>query len=313
MTKTTYRNAKKEKYTPISNSLLWDKEASLQAKGLLSIFLSNSADWELNMKEIINRSKNGRDAHYKVVNELIELGYFARVQVMNPIKRQFEEMIYIFSDIKQEVVDEIENIKQWSAANGKDLIIEYKTNKKATKEPHPENQDTAKNPVPDFQDAEEKKSANQYINNTNLNNTNLNNTNKNLNPNLNEANIYDLLWDTKIPSRLKIRIKILLQNQSINLSPEQILLIEDAYLYQTRKSYVVPDCADDDITALNDYEFSATVEKMLKTVKKIDNIRGLIKSWVKTAYDYKCCEQYVGDFSSNQTDSKLPFYDWLND
>jgi hypothetical protein len=81
------------------------------------------------MKEIITRSKNGRDAHYKVVNELIELGYFARVQVVDPVKRQFEEMIYIFSDIKQEVVDEIENVKQWVAANGKDLIIEYKVKK----------------------------------------------------------------------------------------------------------------------------------------------------------------------------------------
>jgi hypothetical protein len=150
-------------------------------------------------------------------------------------------------------------------------------------------------------------------NDTDFNDTDSIDTNKNLNPNPNEENIYSVLWDTKIPSRLKIRIKILLQNQSINLSPEQILLIEDAYLYQIRKSYVVPDCSADDITALNDYEFSATVEKMLKTVKKIDNIRGLIKSWVQTAFDYKCCEQYVGDFSSNQTDPKFPFYDWLND
>lgn len=179
MTKTTYRNAKKEKFTPISNSLLWDKEASLQAKGLLPIFLSNSDDWELNMKEIITRSKNGRDAHYKVVNELIELGYFARVQVMDPAKRQFEEMIYIFSDIKQEVADEIENVKQWVAANGKDLIIEYKTkkDKKVKEEPFTESQETGKNPIPDFQDAENKKPANQYINNTKGNKTNLNKTN----------------------------------------------------------------------------------------------------------------------------------------
>jgi hypothetical protein len=179
MTKTTYRNAKKEKFTPISNSLLWDKEASLQAKGLLSIFLSNSNDWELNMKEIITRSKNGRDAHYKVVNELIELGYFARVQVVDPVKRQFEEMIYIFSDIKQEVADEIENVKQWVAVNGKDLIIEYKVkkDKKVKKDPFPDFQETEENPIPENQDAEKKDSANQYINNTKGNNTNLNNTN----------------------------------------------------------------------------------------------------------------------------------------
>lgn len=146
-------------------------------------------------------------------------------------------------------------------------------------------------------------------NDTDFNDTDSIDTDKNLNPNPKEENIYGLLWDTKIPSRLKIRIKILLQNQSINLSPEQILLIEDAYLYQIRKGYIVPDCVADDTAALNDYEFSATIEKMLKTVKKIDNMRGLIKSWVKTAHDYKCCEQYFG----NQVDPELPFYDWLND
>lgn len=163
--KTTYRNARKEKFTPISNSLLWDKEASLQAKGLLSIFLSNSDDWELNMKEIITRSKNGRDAHYKIVNELIELGYFARVQVVDPTKRQFEEMIYIFSDIKQEVEDEIENVKKWASDNCKHLIIEYKTKKEKDKKMKDE-------PVPENQDA-----ANQDNNNTNGNNTNSNNHN----------------------------------------------------------------------------------------------------------------------------------------
>lgn len=117
MTKTTYRNAKKEKFTPISNSLLWDKEVSLQSKGLLAIFLSNSDDWELNMKEIITRFKNGRDAHYKILSELIELGYFARVQVVDPANNHFEEMIYIFSDVKQEITDEIENVQKWANDN----------------------------------------------------------------------------------------------------------------------------------------------------------------------------------------------------
>lgn len=287
MTKTTYRNAKKEKFTPISNSLLWDKEATLQAKGLLSIFLSNSDDWELNMKEIINRSKNGRDAHYKVVNELIELGYFARIQVVDPVKRQFEEMIYVFSDIKQEVADEIENIKKWSAENGKDLIIEYKTKraKNNEKEPHPDFQDAAEKPHPDFQDAEKKDSANQYINNTNLNNTNLNNTNKNLNPN--HMDIYDFLWDTNIPSNLKNRIKVMIANKNISLSADQILSIEDAYHYQIKKGYVVPECDFDYSGALNNIEFSNTVVKMLETVKDIKNIRGLIKEWVQLAFEHK--------------------------
>ncbi|MBY0124488.1 hypothetical protein [Bacillus sp. S/N-304-OC-R1] len=173
MPKTTYRNVRKEKYTPISNSLLWDKEASLQSKGLLSIFLSNSNDWELNMKEITKRSKNGRDAHYKIVNELIELGYFARVQVTESANNHFEEMIYIFSDIKQEVADEIENVKKWAASNGKRLIIEYKISKEKKAEINEDG------PFTENQEVENQYTANQYINNTKGNKTKLNKTNIN--------------------------------------------------------------------------------------------------------------------------------------
>ena len=176
-----------------------------------------------------------------------------------------------------------------------------------------ENQGWFQDRTRDGSETEHNNIFNPITNTLNTENNNQNTINTNLNPNLKEENIYDVLQGTQIPSRLKIRIKILLQNQSINLSPEQILLIEDAYLYQIRKSYVFPHCAADDITALNDYEFSATVEKMLKTVKKIDNIRGLIKSWVQTAHDYKCGEQYGSNFAANKIDPNLPFYDWLKD
>ena len=175
--KESYRNVRRANYTQVTNSLLNDKEATLQAKGLLSIFLSNSDDWEIHMDEIITRSKNGRDAHYKVVNELIELGYFARIQVMNSSSNRFEEMIYLFSDIKQDVADELENIKNWAKENEKNLMIEYKTKKekKKKKTPFPENQGTDKNPITDFQETENELTETQYNNNTKLNNINLKN------------------------------------------------------------------------------------------------------------------------------------------
>ena len=81
--------------------------------------------------------KNSRDAHYKVVNELIELGYFARIQVMNGSSNRFEEMIYYFTDIKQDVADELDNIKKWAKENEKNLIIEYiKQRKKKRRKNH---------------------------------------------------------------------------------------------------------------------------------------------------------------------------------
>ena len=163
--KESYRNVRKEKYTQISNSLLNDKEATLQAKGLLSIFLSNTKDWEIHMKEIISRSKNGRDAHYKVINELIELGYFARIQVVG---KHFEEMIYLFSDEKEDVANEIENLKKWAEENGKTLLIEYKTVKKRKRE---KAGDSNENPFPENQDTETTNTENKDNNNTKNNNT----------------------------------------------------------------------------------------------------------------------------------------------
>jgi len=132
----------------------------------------------------------------------------------------------------------------------------------------------------------------------------------NLNPSNEKDTIYEILWNTNIPQYLKVRIKVLLINQSVNLSSKEILLIEDAYNYQKQKGFVVPDCSMDDIDSLNDFEFSKTVEKMLMTVKEIDNIRGLIKSWIELAFSYKRNENNVIDYSNN---SKLPFYDWLNE
>src|SRR5690625_1801307 len=108
--KEQYRNVRKSKYTQISNELLSDSDLTLQAKGLMSIFLSNSNDWEIKMKEIIGRSKNGRDAHYSAVKELISSRYFSRISVFHKYNK-FSNIIYIFSDIKQEVENEVLSIK----------------------------------------------------------------------------------------------------------------------------------------------------------------------------------------------------------
>lgn len=130
----------------------------------------------------------------------------------------------------------------------------------------------------------------QYLgcNDTDLNDTDLNDTdNKNLNHNLKKVDLYEILWNTKIPSNLKNRIKVMIANKNISLTTKQILLIEDAYHYQVKKGYVIPDCDFDYSGGLNDIEFSNTVETMLESVRDIQNMRGLIKEWVQLAFEYK--------------------------
>jgi hypothetical protein len=178
MARESYRNVRKNNYTQVGNSMLWDKNLTLQAKGLLTIFLSNSNDWELNMKEIIKRSNNGRDGHYKVVNELIDYGYFARVEIREG--RQFSEIIYLFSDCKEDVTEEL---KQFRDNKNAFINLSRKAKKKDIGE-IPENQETEISGFTGNQETEKQVSQNQdtadqYNNNNKGNNTNLNNTKDN--------------------------------------------------------------------------------------------------------------------------------------
>jgi hypothetical protein len=55
--KTNYRNVRKVHFSQVANSMINDPELSLEGKGLMSIFLSNTEDWKISMPEIIARSK----------------------------------------------------------------------------------------------------------------------------------------------------------------------------------------------------------------------------------------------------------------
>ena len=126
-----------------------------------------------------------------------------------------------------------------------------------------------------------------HTNDTDLKETDFKDTEKNLNPNPNEVDINKIVDAAKIPDSLKNRIKFKIGYNFFSLSPNQIFEIEEAYAYQIQKNYVIPDCDFDYSGALNDVEFAKTVVKMLETVKKIDNMRGLIKEWVMLAFEYK--------------------------
>lgn len=61
---------------PLENpSMTW------QAKGMLAYLLSKPDDWEINMRHLIKQSKNGRDATYTIMGELISSGHCGREKV----------------------------------------------------------------------------------------------------------------------------------------------------------------------------------------------------------------------------------------
>lgn len=229
---TSFRNVRKTNFTQVNNQMINDPKLTVEAKGLLMIFLSNSDDWNINMKEIISRSKNGRDAHYRMVKELIKEGYFARVEVRGIGKKGFEKMEYLFSDSKIDVVSELEEMKDWAKTNEKQIFIEYINQqdkpRKVDNSLLTDNQDAVNslltgNQDAENQDAENEYTENQYINNTKSNNTNINNTKSN---NINRLQEEEILYSACSKNTAYEALNNLLQDKKVDLSTRKNIIIE---------------------------------------------------------------------------------------
>ncbi|MCD3220665.1 nuclease [Mammaliicoccus sciuri] len=191
-TTTSYRSVRTSKFTQISNDLLNDEQLPLESKALLSIFLSNSDDWNLHMSEIIKRSKNGRDAHYSALKKLIKAGYIARLEFKQNSNNQFLKLEYIFSDKKEDIIEGIKDAQIFAMENNQSIVLTYKdiasekiesslvNNKKNNvQKPFPEIPYTA-NSNTEFAYTESQNINNNNINNNNINKNNINNNNMEL-------------------------------------------------------------------------------------------------------------------------------------
>ena len=74
------RTHKNKNFTTLDNTPLQDTELSWQAKGMIAYLLSLPDDWEIYVSDLKNRSRNGRDATAKTLNELIKHGYIKRTE-----------------------------------------------------------------------------------------------------------------------------------------------------------------------------------------------------------------------------------------
>lgn len=185
---TSYRNVRKSHFTQISNDLLNDTTLTLESKALLSIFLSNSDDWELHMSEIIKRSKNGRDAHYTALKKLIKAGYIARLEYKNNSSKQFINLEYIFSDNKDDIIEVIQEAQRIASEQDNFIILTYKDIENEQIETSIENDEEKpfpENPYTGNPYSEKPYTENQYNNNTNSNNKKNNNTKSNNNNGMN--------------------------------------------------------------------------------------------------------------------------------
>lgn len=182
-TTTSYKNIRKSKFTQISNDLLNDEQLTLESKALLSIFLSNSDDWDLHMSEIIKRSKNGRDAHYSALKKLIKAGYIARLEFKQNSNNQFLKLEYIFSDNEEDISEGIKEAQIFAIENEQSILLTYRDldcQKLESSLPN-EEQINGQKPYSNYPYTVNSNTESAYTENPHTNNTNINNTNSVLN------------------------------------------------------------------------------------------------------------------------------------
>ena len=78
-----FRTEKKEDFTIMSNYHFKDKRLSMKSKGLLSMMLSFSDDWQYSLNGLAAVSKEGLTAIRATVQELEDSGYLVRRRLRN--------------------------------------------------------------------------------------------------------------------------------------------------------------------------------------------------------------------------------------
>lgn len=292
------RRRKLEKnYIEVPNTLAQDeveKGGNLSGNAFMILvnIMSYPETWEIYKTEIHTRyEKIKRSAVDSAWKELVEAGYIFPCRYRDGKKYKYiyyMQLTPIADHEKKEIMQEL--LEEF----GENLdcgfsTVDFQQSKMNSRKPTPN-----------------KETGNKETDNKQTDNK------ENPNPNHKESenDIYNVLWELDIPQTLKIKIKNKIVDKRIHLSIEQLEQIEDAYHYQISKGFIDPECAHDDIEALNDRDFTKTIIKMLMKVENIENMRGLIKEWVEQAYSYKRNQFYVSDFSGGSGNSI--FYDWLN-
>jgi len=95
----TFRVERDGNYTTINNEVFKNTNLSLRAKGLFSLIMSLPNDWDFSVMGIVALSKEGRDAVYASLGELIDSGYCHKIQRRKDGK--IEKTDYFFFESKE--------------------------------------------------------------------------------------------------------------------------------------------------------------------------------------------------------------------
>ncbi|KPN96358.1 DnaD domain protein [Lysinibacillus sp. ZYM-1] len=99
-----YRVTKHENFVVLDKAFLNDDQLSWKAKGLLAYMLSLPDDWDFCLADLTTRSKCGREATSKVVDELIQAGYLQKVQERTKDGKFGKVEFFVFEASKRAVL-----------------------------------------------------------------------------------------------------------------------------------------------------------------------------------------------------------------
>ena len=128
------RVIKNKDYTVISNNIFKNKNLSLKSKGLLTMLLSFSEDWDLHIEGLTKICKEGRRSIASSIHELIENGYMKRSVVREKgIIKSWEYIVYEQPEAQNVEVNNVEvnNALQYNTIRNK--VLKNKDNKRSTK------------------------------------------------------------------------------------------------------------------------------------------------------------------------------------
>ena len=106
-----YRRKKSSEFVTLDTHCLKNKDVKWDAKGLHYYLLQLPEDWQINIADLVNRSKDGRDATTSPMKALIGAGYVVR-QMSFDAKGKFDGYDYF-------AFERPEHAEEWKTVNGK--------------------------------------------------------------------------------------------------------------------------------------------------------------------------------------------------
>ncbi|MCU5742900.1 hypothetical protein OCC47_16365 [Bacillus cereus] len=280
MANDVFKHARKRGHSVVENALLDDCNLTGMAKYLLIQFCSHrDGVWKINMPDIIKRSKNGRDAHYNALKELIHNKYAARVKVLE--KGKFIQQIYIYGQVKEDVAEMLEETIQEQISEGYSVRVEFG------------------DPVPENPDVEIPNPEIQY----NINNQRKNTKKENTNIYINDiAEIDDDKRSFSSPSLNEEQLNVIVNTLREATKDD---LTDRSFKSVLKK--VMDKYNQGKVSNFRDYLITALVNK----IEDLE-LRRIKENAKKQLQEDKLDRSMVTRaLSEHEYTGKVPFYDWL--